>query len=87
MYTVLTEGFTFRDVTNLTGVAKWGSYAEDAQFRAQLTDPAEIRKAHPYLVAEKGLLHKKPPIAVKDMTGAHVWFDGKVWDARGGARW
>jgi len=30
---VLHEGYVFRDVTNITGMAKWGSYLEDPQMK------------------------------------------------------
>merc|ERR1712216_211696 len=35
---VLHEGFTFRDVTNITGEAKWGSYMEDPLPGARLAE-------------------------------------------------
>merc|ERR1712066_575904 len=48
-WTVLHEGFTFWDVTNITGEAKWGSYMEDPQPGARL---AELR---PLWVSGEGL--------------------------------
>jgi len=35
---VLHEGFRFRDVTNLTGEAKWGSFLEDPQPNTSLRE-------------------------------------------------
>uniref|UniRef100_A0A7S0A1M6 Uncharacterized protein n=1 Tax=Pyrodinium bahamense TaxID=73915 RepID=A0A7S0A1M6_9DINO len=60
---VLREGFRFRDVTNITGEAKWGSYMEDP------LPGAKLNELHPLWISgqaaervEHGVL---PPLSAK----------------------
>jgi len=58
---VLHEGFRFRDVTNLTGEAKWGSYLEDPQPGANLAELAPLwTSAQALERAVKGIITGTP---------------------------
>lgn len=60
-WTVLEEGWRFRDVTNLTGEAKWGSYLEDPQPGARLFELAPMWiSGHAFERAEKGVIVGPP---------------------------
>lgn len=58
---VLHEDFEFRDVTNLTNFAKWGSYLEEPRAGARITDltPMWISSTV-FVMAEKGQI---PPLS------------------------
>jgi len=54
---VMHEGFVFRDVTNLTGMAKWGSYMEDPLPGARIGELEPIWvSSHALTRSEKGVI-------------------------------
>merc|ERR1712048_141438 len=61
---VLYEGYKFRDVTDITGEAKWGSYMEDP------LPGAKLHKLKPLWVSGEALVSAKreliPPMSDKE---------------------
>jgi len=73
---VLNEGFSFRDVTSISGLAKWGSYLEDPLPGSRLADLHPIWvSAETVVSSERGrikrLAEDKPPLII-----FHVDHDG-----------
>jgi len=66
---ILHEGFSFKDVTNLTGEAKWGSYLEDppANARLDLLEPIWV-SGHAMEYMEDGIIpnfsKSNPPLLI-----------------------
>lgn len=87
---MLQEGFSLRDVTNITGPAKWGSYVEDPVKGSNLTKLLPLwASAETVVASENGdiqsLSAKEPPLLIfhvdhrKDRFNAGKWM--KMWES------
>jgi len=81
---VLQEGFSFRDVTNITGPAKWGSYLEDPVKGSNVTELRPLwASAEAVVLSRQGQIQSlsaaEPPLIIfhVDHRGSH--FSTKKW--------
>jgi len=68
-WNVLHEGFRFKDVTNLTGYAKWGSYLEDPLPNARIGEMQPLWvSSHALVLVEDGFIpalsREAPPLLI-----------------------